>query len=127
MKVTPLHDRLLVTGSDDKEHAIVRRSLLLAGGVLRHAPACPFCGSGEGPRCSAQWNSASADGTTIATVLAQAIFRERVPPVKAEVDPAEIKRGIRPRHGNRRGIHEEAVPVGGRQGHRPGRRAPITP
>jgi hypothetical protein len=124
MKVTPLHDRLLETGIDNKEHAIVRRLLLLAGGVLRHAPACPFCGSGEGPRCSAQYNSASAHGTTVAAVLAQAIFREGV---TAGADPANIKRRIRPRHGIRRRIPDEAVPAGGRQGHRPGPRAPSTP
>lgn len=127
MKVTPLHHRLPVTGVDDEEHAIVRRSLFLAGGVLRHDSACPFCGSGESPRRSSQWNSASAHGTTGASIMAQVVFRVGLPPLTTGEDPASSERTIRPRHGNRREIHEQAVPASGRQGHRPGRRAPFTP
>jgi chaperonin GroEL len=43
---------------------------------------------------AAQTSDMAGDGTTTATVLAQAIFREGVKPVSAGMDPMEIKRGI---------------------------------
>ena len=43
---------------------------------------------------AAQTSDMAGDGTTTATVLAQAIFREGVKAVSAGMDPMEIKRGI---------------------------------
>jgi hypothetical protein len=79
MKVKPFDDRLLMTGIDDKEHAIVRRLLFLAGGLLRHAPACPICGLGESLCCSAQPGVARADDTTTATVPTRTRLRSSSP------------------------------------------------
>ena len=65
----------------------------------------------------------AGDGTTTATVLAQAIFREGVKAVTAGGNPMDIKRGIDKAVEAAVEQHPEAVPPGRRQGDRPGRHA----
>ena len=110
MKFTPLDDLPRVTGIDDDQHAILRGLLFLAGGVLRHAPTCSYCGSGVGPCGFAELDGPRANGTTTATTLVQDILWKREKPMTAGANPADIKRRIRPRRGKRRGIRESAVP-----------------
>ena len=51
----------------------------------------------------------AGDGTTTATVLAQAIFREGLKNVTAGANPMELKRGIDTRGGGGRRAAQEAV------------------
>ena len=63
----------------------------------------------------------AGDGTTTATVLAQAIFREGAKNVVAGANPMELKRGIEKAVEVDRRRAEEAVQAGFRHGDRPGR------
>ena len=64
----------------------------------------------------------AGDGTTTATVLAQAIFREGLKNVTAGANPMELKRGIdRAVEAVDRGAQEALDPVGRQEGDRPGR------
>ena len=64
----------------------------------------------------------AGDGTTTATVLAQAIFREGVKAVTAGGNPMDIKRGIdKAVETTVATDHQEELPPGGRQDDRPGR------
>jgi len=48
----------------------------------------------DGPRSRSKTSDVAGDGTTTATVLAQAIFREGVKTVAAGASPTALKRGI---------------------------------
>ena len=63
----------------------------------------------------------AGDGTTTATILAQAIFREGVKSVAAGANPMALKRGIEQRRGSGRRGSEEALQAGLRRHDRPGR------
>ena len=64
----------------------------------------------------------AGDGTTTATVLAQAIIREGMKAVAAGINPMDIKRGIdKARHRGRRGAEEALQALQGLQGDRAGR------
>ena len=67
-------------------------------------------------------NDVAGDGTTTATVLAQAIVREGLKNVAAGANPMGLKRGIEHGRRERRRGPQGAVEAGQRQGgHRPGR------
>ena len=67
-------------------------------------------------------NDVAGDGTTTATVLAQAITREGLKMVSAGANPMALKRGIEQRRRSRRRGHPVAGEGGlGQGGHRPGR------
>ena len=64
----------------------------------------------------------AGDGTTTATVLAQAIFREGLKNVTAGANPMALKRGIDQRGGRgRRGAQAHQRPDGRQEGDRAGR------
>ena len=64
----------------------------------------------------------AGDGTTTATVLAQAIFREGLKNVTAGANPMELKRGIdQAVEAVVEQLKTLTVPVGGQEGDRPGR------
>ena len=64
----------------------------------------------------------AGDGTTTATVLAQAIVREGLKAVAAGANPMDIKRGIDQRGGDgHRGAEEALEALQGLEGDRPGR------
>ena len=65
----------------------------------------------------------AGDGTTTATVLAQAIVKEGMKSVAAGMNPMDLKRGIEQAVADRRRGHQGAVPDRlGHGGDRPGRR-----
>ena len=67
-------------------------------------------------------NDAAGDGTTTATLLAQALVREGMKNVAAGANPMVVKRGIQKRCGHRCEVHRGARPEGLRlRRHRPGR------
>ena len=65
----------------------------------------------------------AGDGTTTATVLAQAIFREGLKTVTAGANPMDLKRGIEKAVETAVERDQEALAAGRRQGDRPGRHA----
>ena len=75
---------------------------------------------------ASQTSDTAGDGTTTATVLAQAIFREGLKAVSAGLDPMDLKRGIEKAAAaavaGLKTIHLRAVQ--GHEGHRPSRRDP---
>ena len=71
---------------------------------------------------ASQTSDAAGDGTTTATVLAQAILREGMKSVAAGINPMDLKRGIDKAHDRSRRRAQEAVEaVQGRQVDRAGR------
>ncbi len=63
----------------------------------------------------------AGDGTTTATILAQAIYREGVKAVAAGANPMALKRGIEKRRGSGCRGSEEVLEAGLRRHDRPGR------
>src|ERR671922_1091402 len=91
MNVRPLHDRLLVRRIEEKE--TVKGGMTVAKEIELKEPL-ENMGAQMVREVASKTSDVAGDGTTTATVLAQAIYREGVKTVAAGANPMALKRGI---------------------------------
>src|SRR5438552_514770 len=105
MKVRPLHDRVLIKRIEEQE--TIRGGIIIPDTAKEKPQEGEVVAVGTGKRLedgkvtllevkevASKTSDVAGDGTTTATVLAQAIFREGVKTVAAGANPMAVKRGI---------------------------------